>query len=213
VLSNASAELPLFGLVGPQATTWLADTALGVAWEKGERDGAAVIRLPDAAGCARYLRVDDVMPPLTPLPVDAWRLLEVKSALARIERATVEQFVPQMLNYEVLGGVDFRKGCYPGQEVVARSQYRGSIKRRSFLFETDGEANAGGDVFHSDDPAQPAGMVVNAAPQLVGQPPGSVALVEIKLAALEGGSLHLGAPDGPLLRRIALPYELPVEAE
>jgi folate-binding Fe-S cluster repair protein YgfZ len=113
----------------------------------------------------------------------------------------------------LLGGVDFKKGCYPGQEVVARSQYRGSIKRRSFLFETDAKAHAGDDVFHSDDPAQPAGTVANAAPQLDGQGSGSVALVEIKLAALEGGDLHLGAPDGPLLRRVALPYELPIETE
>jgi folate-binding protein YgfZ len=213
VLSDASAELPLFGLCGPLATAWLADAAPGEAWAKRERDGIAAIRLPDAAGCARYLCAGSVAPPLPPLPLDAWRGLEVKSAVARIEQATIEQFVPQMLNYEVLGGVDFQKGCYPGQEVVARSQYRGSIKRRSFVFETDGNARAGDDVFHSDDPAQPAGKVANAAPQQDGQGSGSVALVEIKLAAMESGSLHVGAPDGALLRRLALPYELPVEAE
>jgi folate-binding protein YgfZ len=211
VLSDASTELPLFGLCGPLGTAWLAELAPGEAWEKRER--LAAIRLPDAAGCARYLCAGPVAPPLPSLPLEAWRWLEVESAVARIEQATVEQFVPQMLNYELLGGVDFKKGCYPGQEVVARSQYRGSIKRRSFLFETDAKAHAGDDVFHSDDPAQPAGTVANAAPQLDGQGSGSVALVEIKLAALEGGDLHLGAPDGPLLRRVALPYELPIETE
>ncbi len=213
VLSDASAEVPLYGLCGPLATAWLADAAPGEAWEKRERDGLAAIRLPDAMDRARYLCAAATAPPLPPLNQDAWRWLEVRSAVARVGRATAEQFVPQMLNFEVLGGVDFRKGCYPGQEVVARSQYRGSIKRRSFLFETDGDAHAGDDVFHSDDPAQPAGKVANAAPPLDGPGSGSVVLVEVKLAALESGSLHLGTPNGPQLRRVALPYELPVEAE
>ena len=70
-----------------------------------------------------------------------------------------------MMNFELLEGVDFQKGCYPGQEVVARSQYRGTIKRRMFLFDTTADASAGQDVFHSVDPEQPCGMVVNAAPK------------------------------------------------
>ncbi len=212
VLSDASAELPLYGLAGPQAAAWLADAAPLAVWDKRERDGFTAIRLPDAAGCVRYLGAGPAAPPLAPLPPGAWRWLEVRSGVARIELATVEQFVPQMLNFELLGGVDFRKGCYPGQEVVARSQYRGSIKRRSFLFETDAPAAAGDEVFHSDDPAQPAGQVANAAALPGGTPAGSLALVEIKLAALAGGSLHLGAAGGPLLRRIDLPYAVPLDA-
>ena len=211
VLSDASAELPLFGLAGPQATAWLADAAPRAAWDRCESEGRTLIRLPDAAGQARYLCAGGDAPPLSPLPLEAWHWLEVRSGVARIEQATVEQFVPQMLNYEVLGGVDFHKGCYPGQEVVARSQYRGNVKRRSFLFETDASTSAGEDVFHSDDPAQPAGKVVNAAAQPAGTAPGSVALVELKLAALAGGSLHLGGPQGALLRQIDLPYAVPLE--
>ena len=56
--------------------------------------------------------------------------------------ATVEQFVPQMLNLELVGGVNFKKGCYPGQEVVARSQYRGTLKRRTYLLGSDAAAAA-----------------------------------------------------------------------
>jgi len=213
VLSDASADLPLFGLTGSQATAWLADATPSAVWDQRGRDGRSAIRLPDAAGQVRYLLcAADVASPLSPLPLEVWRWLEVRSGVARIEQATVEQFVPQMLNYEVLGGVDFQKGCYPGQEVVARSQYRGSIKRRSFLFETDASASAGEEVFHSDDTAQPAGKVVNAAKQPVGHPSGSLALVELKLAALAGGSLHLCGPQGALLRRVELPYALPLEA-
>jgi len=82
-------------------------------------------------------------PPDAPaLDLDRWQLLEVRSAIPVIEAATVDQFVPQMLNYEVVGGVGFQKGCYPGQEVVARSQYRGTIKRRMFLFAVDAAAQA-----------------------------------------------------------------------
>jgi folate-binding protein YgfZ len=144
------------------------------------------------------------------LSLDAWRLLEVRSGIPIIEAATVEQFVPQMLNYEIVGGVDFKKGCYPGQEVVARSQYRGTIKRRMFLFECDAMAVAGQEVFHSSDAEQPAGMVVNAAP-LPGRP-GCAALVEVKLAVLEAGSLHLAAAGGTPLIPVTMPYLVPSEA-
>jgi folate-binding Fe-S cluster repair protein YgfZ len=109
-----------------------------------------------------------------------------------------------------VGGVNFQKGCYPGQEVVARSQYRGTLKRRSVLFETEALAAPGQEVFADGDPSQPAGLVANAAPRPGG---GSAALVEIKLAALDAGGLHLGASDGPLLQRIDLPYPLPLPAD
>jgi len=134
----------------------------------------------------------------------------VRSGIPFIEAATVDQFVPQMLNYELVGGVDFQKGCYPGQEVVARSQYRGTIKRRMFLFECDAPVSAGQEVFHSGDAGQPAGMVVNAAPLL--DRAGFAVLAEVKLAALASGDLHVGAADGAALRLDTLPYALPSEA-
>ncbi len=211
VLSDASEELPLYGLVGPRAIAWLGDLAPEAQWVKHEREGLTAVALPDAAGLQRVLCASIRAPELPPLAHDTWRWLEVRSGIARIEQATVEQFVPQMLNYELVGGVDFQKGCYPGQEIVARSQYRGSIKRRSVLYEVDSACRAGVEVFHSDDAAQPAGMIVNAAPQPAGVAPGSLALVEIKLAALAGGSVHLGRADGPALRRIDMPYALPIE--
>ena len=207
-LSDATAEFALHGLVGPAAT----EAANGLApWQRRDADGVTVIRLPDAAGLARAWRVAPVAAgALSPtVSLDAWRWLEVQSGLPLIEAATVDAFVPQMLNLELLGGVDFKKGCYPGQEIVARSQYRGTIKRRMFLFDVDAVATAGQEVFHSGDPAQPAGLVVNTAPRPGTD--GSSALVEVKLAALGEGSLHLGAADGPALRQSPLPYPLPVE--
>jgi folate-binding protein YgfZ len=170
-----------------------------------------VLRLPDAAGTSRWLLASpagDEPPPLPALPLAQWQWLEVASGVPTIVGATVEQFVPQMVNLELVGGVHFQKGCYPGQEVVARSQYRGTLKRRAFLFQADAAAAPGQEVFADDDPSQPAGMVANAA-SVDGW--GHLALVELKLAAL-GRPLHLGAPGGPALHRTELPYAVPLEA-
>jgi folate-binding Fe-S cluster repair protein YgfZ len=113
-----------------------------------------------------------------------------------------------MVNLELVGGVSFQKGCYPGQEVVARSQYRGTLKRRAARVVADVPLAPGQEIFHGSDPGQPAGLVVNA-----GSAHGRhTALVELKLAALDEGTLHLGAPDGPVLRVGALPYAVPVPA-
>jgi hypothetical protein len=114
-----------------------------------------------------------------------------------------------MVNFELAGGVNFQKGCFPGQEVVARSQYRGTLKRRAQLLTSTVPLEPGQEVFHSADPGQPAGLVA-----LAGQRPDGLhaALVELKLAALGSGSLHLGGADGPLLQPAALPYALPTEA-
>ena len=203
-LSDASSDLLLLGVAGPAADALAGDAPV---WGKTEVNGAGVVRLPPAAGQSRILWAGSGAAPAPPeLDLDAWRWLEVQSGVPVIEAPTVEQFVPQMLNFELIGGVNFQKGCYPGQEVVARSQYRGTTKRRMFLFDIEAPAAAGQEVFHSADTGQPAGMVVNAAPR-PGQT-GSSALVEIKLAALELGSLHLGTADGPRLTRVALPYEV-----
>jgi len=188
---------------------------------KVDDPSGTLIRMPDAAGVLRYLwvgpkeavqarlaKLDDAVKRVSPA---VWDWLDIRAGEPRITQAVSEQFVPQMVNYDVLGGVNFRKGCYPGQEIVARSQYRGTIKRRTALANVAASpdiVHAGTELFHSDDPGQPCGMVVNAA----AAPEGGVDLLaEIKLAALETGSVHLGAADGPVLRVLPLPYALPAE--
>lgn len=144
----------------------------------------------------------------------AWQHADIAAGWPWVEPATVEQFVPQMINFEVLGGVNFRKGCYPGQEVVARSQYRGTLKRRMTLLAAKADTpKAGTEVFHSADPGQPAGVVVNAAADPGDSTGGCLMLVEVKLAAMESGTLHLGSVEGPVLERRALPYRVPLESE
>ena len=201
-LSDASAELAVHGLVGRGAPA---------AWHRTELAGGSAIGLPAVEGVARALWVTPPTATMTAWPAfdaAAWAALEVASSVPRIVAATAEQFVPQMINFDLVGGVNFQKGCYPGQEVVARSQYRGTLKRRAALFECGASAQAGQEVFHSNDPAQPAGMVVLAAPR--GDK--HLVLAEVKLAALEHGSLHLGSAQGAPLRRQALPYALPIDA-
>ncbi len=173
------------------------------------------LRLPDAAGVARAWRLasDMAAPAPSPTALDDWRWLEVCSGVPRVTAATVDTFVPQMVNLELAGGVSFSKGCYPGQEVVARSQYRGTLKRRMHLFKAADAAQAGQEVFHSSEPAQPAGTVVLAASR-DGDPAPEVALVSLKSALLGvEGTWHLGSAEGVLLELLALPYEVPRLAE
>ena len=183
-------------------------------------DGQLVIRIPDVllnnSTYSRFLiasTVHDCNTPTQEEEIDFWNDLEVLSAIPRIVLATQEQFVPQMINFESVAGVDFKKGCYPGQEIVARSQYRGAIKRRLYLANiTDPSVSKstvlpGVELFHSVDPGQPAGMVVLSAPNF--RVHGRIDLqVECKLEALESGSIHLGSPDGPVLQIDSLPYPL-----
>jgi tRNA-modifying protein YgfZ len=216
-LADASGELALWGLAGLAARA----SAQGLApWGVGSTGGRQVVRLPDAAGDAagdglsvpRALLVQPVAEPAPDAPAlgaAVWAALEARSGVVRIVAATAEQFVPQMVNLELVGGVNFQKGCYPGQEVVARSQYRGTLKRRAYLLSAGVPLSPGQEVFHSADPTQPAGLVALAGSLAPGR---HDALVELKIAATSEGSLHLGAGDGPVLSLGALPYPLPAEA-
>lgn len=216
-LSDATAEQSLWGVLGELPE----QAGPSVRWGKQvTATGATLIRLPDSgadasASSPRYLLAqasDAAAPALPALDAADWQWLQVQSGLAWVGSATAEAFVPQMINLELLDGVNFKKGCYPGQEVVARSQYRGTLKRRTHLFEladSAADAKPGQEIFHSLDPEQPAGLVANVASR-AGH---SLLLAEVKIAALEEGTLHLGSASGPLLTHRALPYEIPLNSE
>lgn len=212
-LSDASGTVPLVGVAGPSALATLGPAVPSQAWQVAVIGDATAVRLPDAvvdgASLPRLLVAGPAPAGLPVLDSSAWRWLEAMSGVPRIMAATVEQFVPQMVNLELVGGVNFQKGCYPGQEIVARSQYRGTLKRRAALVRSHAPLAPGQEVFHDADPGQPAGMVVNAG-SVAGH---HAALVELKLAAWEGGRLTAGpAEAGIELRRLSLPYPLPSEA-
>jgi folate-binding protein YgfZ len=184
-------------------------------WGKLDAAAGAVIRLPDAFGQPRFLWLTAPETAIAALPQlretlalggeQAWQLSNIHAGVPQVTQPTQEQFVPQMINFELIGGVNFKKGCYPGQEIVARSQYLGKLKRRMALATLpDAAARAGDEVFAADDPSQPAGMIVNAAANGAG---GADVLVEVKLAALEHEVRH-GAPGGAKLAFLPLPYSL-----
>ncbi|HET8869497.1 MAG TPA: folate-binding protein [Aquabacterium sp.] len=207
-LSDGTATLRVVGMLGGTAKALIGAQAVGSAWAHPETRGF-VTRLPDVCGVPRCLWVGPQEHADTWSTDDnalsIWRWLEVMGGVARIEASVSDQLVPQMVNYEVVGGVNFSKGCYPGQEVVARSQYRGTLKRRAFLVHSEGALASGQEIYAESDPGQPAGVIVNGAENPAG---GWSALAELKLQALDA-TLHVGAIDGPVLSQGQLPYALP----
>lgn len=132
-----------------------------------------------------------------------WHALQIKAGIGRIESNTSEAFIPQMLNYDITGHVNFKKGCYTGQEVVARMHYRGKPKRRAYVASLPGtEITDAGTALFSGESAQSAGNIVNSARDASGK---TMALIVSTVPGIENG-LHLGAPDGLQLEVGQLPY-------
>ena len=137
-----------------------------------------------------------------------WDGLQIREGILTVLPATQDLFVPQMANFELIGGVSFKKGCYPGQEIVARTQYRGILKRRTAWVHARAAvvANPGDAVYSLEFADQAAGTIANAAPA----PGGGVdALVVARIDALKGDSLALGSLEGHKLTVKPLPYPVP----
>lgn len=231
-LSDASTEYDLWGLAGAAAQTLPTANPLAT-WAKvdvphpdtttlpaDEHQVSHAVGLPPAttAGPNQSILTHRALwctPTNTPLPsalavqpalsLDQWACLEVWSGVAMVAEALMDAFVPQMLNYESVGGINFKKGCYPGQEVVARSQYRGTIKRRTFRALCPGEVEVGQSIYTSSDAEQPCGTIVAAAQCAPCQ---SEVLVALQTSATESGTLHAGSVTGPQLLLQPLPYAL-----
>jgi folate-binding protein YgfZ len=138
-----------------------------------------------------------------PVGASAWDWLMVQSGVPMVLPQTQDHFVPQMANMELLGGISFNKGCYPGQEIVARSQYLGKVKRRLFLAHIDADVVAGDELYSSELPDQSAGHIANAAPAPGG---GFDVLAVVHNSCVEAGDVHLKARDGAPLMFRPLPY-------
>jgi tRNA-modifying protein YgfZ len=143
----------------------------------------------------------------TPVGLAAWRLSEIRAGRPRIVAATQEAFVPQMVNFDqpTLGGVSYTKGCYPGQEVVARSHYLGKIKRHMFRALLETEAPPGTHVFAPGTESQHCGELVTVTPSPEG---GYECLVVVQTSAMEAGDVRVGSLDGQKLRFQSLPYTI-----
>lgn len=174
--------------------------------------GATLIGLPGArflllcaAGDAPAWR-NKLAPHAVTAPVAAWDWLDIRSGMPVVTAATQDLFIPQMLNWELLGGVSFSKGCYPGQEIVARSQYRGKLKERLYLAHLSaGTEPAPGDPLYSARfGEQSCGTLVNVAPAPKG---GYDVLAVVQTAAASDAHWHHA--DGPALGVQPLPYTVP----
>ena len=146
--------------------------------------------------------------PYSPVLESDWQLAEVLSGISMVQTATSEAFVPQMLNYESVEGVSFKKGCYPGQEVVARSQFRGTLKRRAYIVSSQEPLQVGQEVFTADEPEQACGTVASAASSAsTANDTAWWGIVSMQISAATQ-ALHLGNTNGPQLMVKALPYPL-----
>jgi len=208
-LSDASDDFALYGLCGDAVENAIKNKSLSVEniWAKADFDDISLVRLHPADGVPRALWValaGSPAPAGVAIPAELWAWSEVRSGIATVTAPIVEAFVPQMLNYESVGGVNFKKGCYPGQEVVARSQFRGTLKRRAYLAHADVAMHVGSDLFIDGDD-QPCGTVAQAAAAPTG---GYDAIVSMQISAFETGDVRLGAVNGHLLTLSAAPYPL-----
>jgi folate-binding protein YgfZ len=132
----------------------------------------------------------------------AWELADIRAGLPTVEAATSGEFVPQMVNLDLLGGISFTKGCYPGQEIVARTRYLGRVKRRMLRFAVAAPPPAAGAAIHG--PRGAAGQVVRAAPA-----PGGTELLAVVVLDDLAGPLSLDPEGLHPLQRQPLPYAVP----
>lgn len=147
-----------------------------------------------------------------PVGSSCWDWLDIRAGRPTVLPATQEQFVLQMLNLDLLDGVSFKKGCYPGQEIVARVRYLGKIKQRTHLAHLDSaEAPQPNDVLFSDDfPNQSSGHILNVAPAPQG---GYDVLATLHSSTVqENRVVHWRSAEGPVLNFEALPYPFPDES-
>lgn len=212
-LELVTGQWALYGLAGADAAERL--SRAGLALPKGVHDVVAntqgcVLALPSGA----YLlamkaenadaQMEHLLTTARLIGSEAWALLDIRVGRPWVSQATYEQFVAQMANLELIGAVSFKKGCFPGQEIVARTQYLGKLKKRLFHVVLPVQAKPGDELFSPSMRDQPIGMVVNAC--VIGNGKAE-ALVVAQINAWESG-VHYSSVEGSLVERLALPYPL-----
>ena len=217
-LTDASGERVLIGIAGPQAEALVSGlgAGTGAAMSTSAFDGGTAVRLDER----RFVLAVDMAAAETvwgklaaaakPAGLAAWRLTEIAAGQPRIVAATQEAFTPQMVNYELpaVGGVSFQKGCYPGQEIVARTQYLGKVKRRMYRARLDAAFPPGTDVFTPEAGAQHCGSLVSVAPAPIEEGGGYECLMVVQSSGMEAGEVHVGSPDGAKAAFLPLPYAI-----
>lgn len=218
-IEDVSEELVRFGISGPNAEITLRKVfdAVPEAIDDTSQQGAvSLMRTPgphprfELYGPAAEMEQlwNKLAGSCRPVGEDAWALLDIRAGIPTVFQETMEAFVPQMANLQLIGGVSFKKGCYPGQEVVARMQYLGNLKRRMFIGHTDSsERPSPGEALHSAScqSGQGPGKVVDARPAPGG---GFDLLAVVQIDCAEADDLHLQGDSGPRITLTPLPYSI-----
>jgi folate-binding protein YgfZ len=190
-------------------------------WRRADLPSGIWIGAPASAGLRWWWVASDTQlqatgaglrPVLQPGDAQTWRAADLAAGMPWIGASTQDLFIPQTVNLDLVGGISFTKGCYPGQEVVARSHYRGTVKRRMAYGVVAGVAGAeitpASDIYDAADPGSPCGRVVEAA----GAHDAAI-LFEATLVSLSHADLHLGSATGPAITLRPLPYRLGQEED
>lgn len=198
-IADVSDNMVRLGVNGPDASK-LVTAALGKVPEQDyalvQAGNSLVIKLPSITGHQRYeILVDAAHAEVTRTALAAsctsadqacWDWLDIQTGCPSVLKETQEQFVPQMLNLDILDGISFKKGCYTGQEIVARTHYLGKVKRRTYLasIAATEQPMAGDKVFN--DAESEVGQIVKSTPNLTG---GFDALIEVRVEAKQAGGI------------------------
>ncbi|TDR77879.1 YgfZ/GcvT domain-containing protein [Paludibacterium purpuratum] len=202
----------LFGFKGEQAEMALTakgyDLPIQPLQSAGYANGSMCIRLPSggvllALGDAEAEVLRAGLPTtVTEIGDEAWSLLDIAAGIPWITAATQEQFVAQMVNMDLFGAISFTKGCYPGQEIIARTRYLGKIKRRMYRVKLSILSSAGGALYSPGMEGQSIGMIVNVARDADGQ---YQALAAIQSASWDEG-IYLDVDNKCSVENLSLPY-------
>lgn len=207
VLRDASSELPALGLIGERASAALDRLGFSVPatdYGTARHEGCWLLRRPgpvprfELRGSSERLSALKAALPLPTATATDWALAELLAGIPQVTAETVEHFVPQTIDLDRAGGVSFTKGCYPGQEIVARVHYLGRVKQRLHLAGCDSHAPPGAPVFTSEPGSQAIGELMATAPLATGGYGLSFAL---QLDQAGRSDLRLGATDGPAIGR------------
>ena len=216
-LSDESSAWVRFGLSGGDAVLNELGLQLGAASDAITRtdsllavrlsDGRAELWAPTEDAQALQAKLAARLPHA---PLNDWLLAQIRAGVGQVFGATRERFIPQMINLQALGGVSFKKGCYTGQEIVARMQYLGKLKRRLHRLRLVGsELPAVGIELFSPVHGSSVGEVVLAA-----QAGDAIELLAVlQEDAVNDGRIHLGSSEGPTLTLLDLPYQLDADKE
>ena len=226
-LSDESGNMAILGIGGEKGgealSKWF-ETLPSEPFGKTENEFGVLVRVADAFGFPRYLLTiaekrlqvveSELSSTLSVCDESGWTMGDIKAGVPQITLPVQDRFIPQMVNLEQAGGLSFKKGCYPGQEVIARSQYKGTVKRRMFhgMVELPFEDNppidvnmtAGANIVDSD--GQVCGTIVSSARRDNNRVD---FLAVVQTEAIGSQALHVEKADGPLITWIPLPYSLP----